>query len=846
MNDELADDKVAHALKECATEPVHIPGAIQPIGVLLGSHIESGEILHASANATDLFGCNVEFILGKHLRDLLGDDIWHSSRNFLALQNSTQLRLFAGMWQHHNDVYSVSVSKGGDFLIFEIESEEEKPRYGPELLREQTFLTQQIQSCRDEETLFSHSCQLLRHITGFDRVLVYQFDAHWNGIVRAEARKSSMESFEGLRFPHWDIPEQAREIMARIQLRLICDTNNDPVPIVSSTTSLPPLDISLAQCRAASAIHMQYLRNMGSLATMTLSVVLEGKLWGMISFHHQRPKCSSPQIRQMLTSGILPTFCMQLNLLRYRESDFLSRQLYEIQSDIQIQVEKNSSISDLLSDVGPIICKTLTADGLAIVTGSNNYSFGKNPTQELLDQLVEKARADTQGMLVIEALSKEFPHYAEQCEGLAGVLAISKSDNRCLLFFRSEINQHLTWAGNPSKTIESVDGNNRLLPRGSFSRYLEIQQGRSKAWSEQDRHLVQQLWPLLSAAERQIFISNLSRKQTLMISELNHRVRNILALVKSVTKGAHNDTVSIEHYCQTIESRILALATAHDLGVDIASTAVSVKQIFALETQPFDSNGRFNITGDDIHLRAELTPILALVFHELITNAVKHGALSTPQGSIDVEIRCHNSDTKLIWIEKNGPPVKEPSSLGFGTTLINQAIPFELGGTSNIEFMGDGLRVTLGFPLTAIEKPSTVDSAIEDYSGTNEATASCATTELTLVLEDNFLIANAMVAELEGLGFSSVEMFASEQDALHFLESQTPGLAVLDLNLGQGKTSHEVASKLMERGVPTIFVSGYGDRFPIPPHLSGITTLTKPVSSNKLKHCLAGLLGTDN
>ncbi len=158
MNDELADDKVAHALKECATEPVHIPGAIQPIGVLLGSHIESGEILHASANATDLFGCNVEFILGKHLRNLLGDNIWHSSRNFLALQNFTQLRLFAGMWQHHNDVYSVSVSKGGDFLIFEIESEEEKPRYGPELLREQTFLTQQIQSCRDEEALFSHSC----------------------------------------------------------------------------------------------------------------------------------------------------------------------------------------------------------------------------------------------------------------------------------------------------------------------------------------------------------------------------------------------------------------------------------------------------------------------------------------------------------------------------------------------------------------------------------------------------------------------------------------------------------------------------------------------------------------
>lgn len=853
MSDELSDQEVAasnafdvaSALDECAKEPVHTPGAIQPIGVLLGCQLDTGKTVHASANATDLFSCDISDVLGRELRDLLGADIWHAVNNFAGLSVFSQQRLFAGVWAQNGSEYAIHVSMSSGIVVVEIESAAEMPATSPEMLREQTFMISQIQACEEHDSLFDLTCRLLRHVTGFDRVMIYKFDSEWNGQVLAEARKASLEPFVGLHFPHWDVPEQARAIMARIKLRLIEDIDYAKVPLVALSPDTTPLDISLAQSRAVSPIHLQYLRNMGTRATMTLSVVVNDTLWGIISFHHERPRLLSSEVRQVLTTGVLPVFCLKLDLLGLKANEMLSRRFENLQSDIQTELELGTNTSTLLDAIGPTICETLDVAGLVVATGSQNYAYGCVPQQALLQHLVQRTQRQADDKLIIESLSSELPEHLATTAEVAGVLAIAQSQSRCLLLFRREAkHQDIVWAGNPSKTIKKVDGQARLEPRGSFSSYLEIIDKRCKAWSDQDQRLARQLWPLLSTAERREYMESLSRQQNLMINELNHRVRNILALVKSVSQRASRDHGTLQSYSQALESRIMALAAAHEIGAGSAQSSVSIRRIIALEAQPFDGQSRFFVTGHDFKIKADIAPILALVIHELTTNAVKHGALSTATGRIDVKITKATTECILEWTESNGPNVRQPSSMGFGTTLIQHAVPYELNGLSTVNFAPNGLQVVLTLPASAIHH-SLNSSDIEAPESTveNLVIHKDLKARVALILEDNFMIATDMEAELAKLGFVSIQVCASADDALAFLETSTPGLALLDLNLGQGKTSLDVATELVGRGVPTVFVTGYGDTFPLPPHLDGLTKLIKPVSQASMQDCLLRLVG---
>lgn len=396
MNGPLADDDVREALDGCASEPVHIPGTIQPFGFVLASEITTGIVRYASKNVATLFGRDLGTIFGHHLRDLLGVDIWHAVTNFVASHDFARRRHFAGIWQHADTDYAVHVTQGGDCIVFEIEGAAEMPMVTPEMLREQTFLVDQIQHCTDEDILFHLTTRLLRHVTGFDRVMIYRFDSEWNGEVLAEARRGSLPSFDGLRFPHWDIPAQARAIMARIQVRLISDIDQVPVEVVAEDPGLPPLDLSLAHVRGVSAVHLQYLRNMGTGATMTLSVVLDDKLWGMISFHHKRPKVAPADIRQMLTSGVLPVFCLKLGTLRNQATLAISHRLDQLQANIQRDLEQETSIADMLDHAGPAICATMDVAGLAVMSGAETNTHGLTPPQPVLDALTERARATHQ------------------------------------------------------------------------------------------------------------------------------------------------------------------------------------------------------------------------------------------------------------------------------------------------------------------------------------------------------------------------------------------------------------------------------------------------------------------
>ncbi|MEM6546573.1 MAG: HWE histidine kinase domain-containing protein [Pseudomonadota bacterium] len=841
MTRALSDRDLQQALDNCANESVHSPGTIQPIGWLLGCEIETGLIRHASMNCVELFGREIASVLGQPMQDLLGAEVWHATQNIAALRDFSERRYFAGTWRHDSADHALHVSKGGDYFVVEIEHGSEVPAGTPEMVREQTFLINQIQACADQESLFDLTSRLLRHVTGFDRVMIYKFDSEWNGEVLAETRRNSLEPFLGLKFPHWDIPEQARAIMARIQLRIVADVDQVPVALAAQHSDLPALDISLAQMRGVSDVHIQYLRNMGVGATMTLSVVLDQQLWGMISFHHEHPKVLQSSIRQILTTGIIPVFCLKLGLLRDRATLGLSQRLQGLQTDIQTALERGTSGPDILSAIGPSVLQALDVDGLAILSGSQDYRYGATPSTAAMENLAARARASENGLVTFESIATEVPGLAGDLDGVAGALALVNTANRSLLVFRREIGQTLSWAGNPTKAIEIVGGNARLQPRGSFAKYLEEAQGRCKPWSEQDRHLTQQLWPLLSAAERHAFMADLTRQRALMIAELNHRVRNILAMVKSVSSQTRRHGGSPENYGQSLEARIHALAAAHDIGAGAGMSAVSAREITALETAPFAGNTeRVTVAGEDFSIRADLAPLFALVIHELMTNAVKHGAFSTDVGRIAIDLGRDMEGATLEWTESGGPQVDEPAAMGFGATLIRQALPHELGGRSTLDFSQHGVRAQLWLPKASLgyatnpAAPSRVEA---------EPAPSVLRNGLVLILEDNFMIATDLAAELEQLGFPNTEIFARPDAAMDFLRSETPALAFLDVNLGQGRTSESVATELVGRAIRTVFVTGYGDQFLMPAPLAGLPVLTKPISRAQLGECIARLVG---
>ncbi|WP_147125070.1 HWE histidine kinase domain-containing protein [Shimia ponticola] len=844
MSLHLTDEQMQEALETCAAEPAHIPGTIQPIGFLLACDVEDWAICQASENSGELFGRPVADLFEETVASLLGSPIWHGLRNAIGTEDFADGRRFLGQYEKDDAPYSVHACKAGARCVLEIEP------LGPSDLepsreRDRALLIQQIEFCSTLTELFETTVELLRHLTGFDRVSIIKFDDQWNGEVLAEARSSLVEPLVGLCFPSHDIPAQARELMRITPLRVIADVSQKPISLLAKSPDESPLDMTHALLRGVSPVHMQYLQNFGVGATMTLSIILKDQLWGYVSFHSVKPDVVPANLRHLLLT-FMPILRLKLELIQREEEIRLSRAIDDLQSDVKDELSSGEDLQGMLNRVGPSIAETLDVVGVAMTNGSEYFSFGDVPETAVIDALSQKARQNPSQVLAETALTEALPELSPHLSGFAGALVTVFEDKRCLQVFRREISDKIHWAGNPSKTVEVVESKLRIQPRNSFSTYLEEVRGKSKPWSEDDLHLMRQLWPLLSAAERQSFLADLTRQQNLMINELNHRVRNILSLIKSVSTQARRAGGSLESYSHALEARIFALAAAHNIGAGSAQTAVSVRRIIELEAAPHveENSSQMQVLGTDAEIRADSAPIFGLVIHELITNAVKYGALSTPYGRLEIQLGKTDDGLKLSWKESGGPSVVKPEAFGFGTTLIQQAVPYEMGGTADVVFAPTGLEARIVLPGTALssiggdEKPngSTEDTAPASNSNSLKE-------RRVMVLEDNFMIARELKQTLLDVGFADVEMVPNVRRAVAYLEQVSPGLALLDVNLSNGETSFKVADELLARRIPFLFVTGYGEQHNFPGYLKEKTVLTKPVTDHDLIDALNSLAG---
>lgn len=843
MHNDRSEADFKSALDNCASEPVHIPGTVQRFGCLIGVDPQNSRIAYASENCFDVIGKPCSELLGAESSEVLGRDILHSLNNVAARSGFAARSTLVGRFQLGGRDVDMHAFASDGIHVLQFEAAKDHVFNDGDALNTLAFVMNEIQACPDRATLLPLTTEILRHVSGHHRVMIYKFDRDFGGEIVAESRQRNMEPFLGLHFPQWDIPPQARAIMAKLPLRIIQDVDQAPVPLCAADASLPPLDTTLAECRGVSEIHMEYLRNMDIKSSMTLSINVEGALWGMIAFHHRAPRVAPPNLRELLLAT-RQVFSTKLVALSKQEQLDLVRKTDGIKDAVLDEIESEDAIEGAFARIGAVIQDVLQADGVTLQIGPKTIRYGQVPDQVVQDQLISEVQAQSGTPIVCDNLGARYPQFKAHLNGCAGVLATTGPTNRSLCIFRSEAAQKISWAGNPDKRVEVIAGQARLTPRANFSRYLQKTEGTCIAWTDSDIYFVDRIWVLINNAEFHALKNTLNRQQALMINELNHRVRNILALVRSVSRQARRHNGSLNSYSASLESRINALAAAHDIASDAAVTAVSIDQLIRIELTPYQKDQRIRVEGIDRYLHAEIAPIFSLVIHELATNAVKYGSLSDDNGTVTVTVSDAPGGVCIAWLETGGPIVSPPTDRGFGLALIEQAVPHEMGGRSELRFHPTGVEADLFLPIHNLDLEFTPSRSVRPQKpGTKEGTVSIPFEPekidgFALVVEDNFVIAKDMKDQLEQAGIKEVVVSSSVADALDVLSAERPAFAILDINLGSGKTSEQIAVQLRQNGVPFVFATGYGDRIDFAPEFSEVLRLTKPVTIADLQDAI--------
>ncbi len=294
--------------------------------------------------------------------------------------------------------------------------------------------------------------------------------------------------------------------------------------------------------------------------------------------------------------------------------------------------------------------------------------------------------------------------------------------------------------------------------------------------------------------------------RNLLAQEIDHRAKNALAVVQAIVSLTRASTT--KEFVDSVRGRLSALGRAHSLLALSKWEGGDLAQIVADETTPYQRPGQIEIRGPSVVLATHAVQPLSLLIHELATNAVKYGALSVDQGRVDVQLSIlPGQRLGLSWTESGGPAVQEPTSKGFGSTLVNEVVTRQLGGSLDMGWPSTGLRLVVTLPSSVCRLETAPIPVIPDKVKLEPLAH--APGARVLVVEDEALISMVVCAELTDLGWDVVGPAATVEQAIQLI-AETPPLdaAVLDVNLA-GQMAYPVAERLRALGVPFVFCTGY-------------------------------------
>jgi light-regulated signal transduction histidine kinase (bacteriophytochrome)/DNA-binding response OmpR family regulator len=496
-------------LERCAQEPVQLIGRIQPQGLLFALSEPDLLVRQVSNNIADLLGMSPEMVLGQSLEQVIGAQQFEGLRSQLLSGVPLAACLVRVPRKESLLEMDCITHRHDGVLIAELELREGTHSLEPlDIDGHIRIPLYRMEKAGDILELSRLAAAEIWRLSGFDRVMVYRFDEEWNGEVIAEVMDSSPVSYMGLRFPASDIPPQARQLFLVNTLRVIADVAAPSAPIVPEFGPLTgrPLDLTRSLLRSASPIHLEYLRNMSVQSSLTISIIVEGQLWGMIACHHATARRLDGATRSVCEL-IGQTFASQVSLRidnAALQSRLTTRKRLE---NYMAEIETGTLGVRAGSLQNPEILKIFDADGLLVHLGGLTTSRGVTVEEQSLLPVIQKLRElSSHGISSSRKLSELASSAAQHASLASGALFIGLTDGSgdYLLLLRSELVETVVWAGNPNTAV-TVDEQNKLHPRTSFEAWRETVRERSRPWTDvelESASLLREQLLRLQAAEK--------------------------------------------------------------------------------------------------------------------------------------------------------------------------------------------------------------------------------------------------------------------------------------------------------------------------------------------------------
>jgi diguanylate cyclase (GGDEF)-like protein/PAS domain S-box-containing protein len=500
---ERLSSQTAPDLTACDRLQIHTPGHIQPHGVLLATAPGTSRISHISENLDLSIGLRAEKLLGEDLEAVLGRaavSALEQSLHDTSYAPSNVLRLTLPFPVRPKR--KVLVHRRQERLILELEEAPVYDEAGDALSRAHTIIAS-LRDAQTQQALCDAVVRELRTLTGYDRVMLYRFDPLGHGCVIAEDKQDALPPYLNMRYPATDIPQQARRLYLLARVRAIVDTEYQPVTLLSRDSD--EIDMSLCALRGIAPVHLEYMRNMGTRASFSVSLVRDNALWGMIVCHHQTPLTPSADLRALCdVIGQL----ISVLLLRLETTEALAARLDRTGAILSLRnaIDLAGSVAEGLAQESRALLDLVGASGALIRCGGATKLLGSTPAAAAA--VADAAlRLHDDGVTALSDAGMPGGIAAGCADTASGILAVpmggapgdaprnarGDAPGDAIVWFRPELPKTVRWAGDPRKPTTQEPNGAILVPRKSFAAWSELVRGQSEAWSTADRQAAEDL-----------------------------------------------------------------------------------------------------------------------------------------------------------------------------------------------------------------------------------------------------------------------------------------------------------------------------------------------------------------
>jgi two-component system, chemotaxis family, sensor kinase Cph1 len=681
MNQSEIATNQADSLNYHDSQPIHIPGSIQPHGVLLVL-TPSLQIVQISDNTQKYFGKTPEQLLNQHLNQLLNIQqiavVEQQLSETKANSTSFKFTIPVPTGNQHFDIIAHCIEGG---IILEIE-----PTLSLEPMSLLSFyglmsdaITQMQQTSNFDDFLHLVADKV-KEITSFDRVMVYKFAEDGSGSVIAEVKPDDSSPYFGLHYPATDIPRPARELYTRNKLRFIPDFNAEASYLIPQNhpQSLQPLDLSCVVLRSVDSCCIKYHQNMDVEALLVISLVQDQKLWGLISCHHQTPKYLTYEMR-MLCKFFGQIVSLELGKKVIQQDIDYQNKLKSLQSQFIESISQADNFIDALIHPAPRLLDLVSAGGCAVCLDGEITVVGNALDIEAIRKLIEWIDSNiSDDLFSTNSLPKLYPDaeaFKNTASGLL-VLRISRIRSYYILWFRPEVIQTVNWAGNPNLVFNIADNSNfTLSPRQSFELWQETVRLTSLPWKQCELDSAVDLRNAIVS-----IVLNKADELAKIILELERSNKELDSFayaashdLKEPLRGIHNySTILLEDYgslldaegidylntlvrlTQRMDSLIDALLRLSQLGqAEIRRQTTDFNQLLGRVLEMFRASRQQKTV--DIRIprplpTVECDVLVSEVFTNLISNAFKY----SDRTSQWIEVGYLDSSPAVFYIRDNG------------------------------------------------------------------------------------------------------------------------------------------------------------------------------------------------